>query len=148
MADPSTDDPISGPAPRKRRVGLIIGIIAAVVVLFGAFSSVEIYLYERNVNGPAHAVDAWNSASYSGDQATLKSLTCAKERDIINIYPIDNSAQYSWKITAVDTAGDTSTVTVDYTWTQDGQQKSLTSFKLPVVKENGSWKVCPDFTGE
>jgi hypothetical protein len=137
--------PIPGPAPKKSHVGLIIGIIAAVVVLCGALGSAGIYLYERSVKSPATVVNAWFSAGFSGDEATLKNLTCAQLRDSVNIGPndINQSNSPSWKVTAVDTVGDSSTVTVDVTWTENGQQQSET-IKLHMVKENGNWKVCGD----
>jgi len=131
-----------GVPPKKSRVGLIIGIIAAVVVLCAALGGVGIYLFARTVKGPADVVNAWFTAGFSGDEAKLKSLTCAAERGDISIDESDNTVSSpTWKVTAVNITNDTATVTVDITYTEDGQQHTDV-VKLNMVKEGGDWKVC------
>jgi hypothetical protein len=136
---------VPGPPPKKSRVGLIIGIIAAVVVLCAALGGVGFYLFARTVKGPADVVNAWFSAGFSGDEAKLKSLTCADLRDDIHITSddINMSNAPTWTVKAVDIVNDTATVTVDVKWSENGQQQSDT-IKLHMVKEGGNWKVCGD----
>jgi hypothetical protein len=134
--------PGPGSSPKKR-LGLIIGISAAVVlVLIGVVGAV---VYTRlTADTPRRAVDAWFGALKAGDVDEVRARTCTQFRNDINAQDLEDEEVSSvvWDITGLNQQTDnTATATIHITFTDNGEQRSET-LDYAVVKEDGEWKVC------
>jgi Protein interacting with poly(A)-binding protein len=133
--------PPAGPPPGRGRVGLIIGIIAAVLVLVAGGLTVALLAW--SANAPRAALEDWFEAAHAGDEARLRSLTCAqyaqREFDRTELLGI------RWEIHEVNQIDDTlATATVSVRSPDDDSIEGVLVLneQWAIVKEDGAWKVC------
>jgi hypothetical protein len=137
--------PVPGPAPKKR-LGLIIGIIAAVILLGIAGLGIAGYVvYTRLASDtPRDAVNAWFEALKDRDTNALRATTCAQYQDEVDEANLDDEeiTTVTWNITAIDEINaESATATIEIDFTDNGEPRHET-LHYSVVKENGDWKVC------
>jgi hypothetical protein len=135
--------PLPAPAKKKRRVGLILGIVAGVLVVCLGGVGVAVYQLVRTVSAPRDAVDAWLSAGRSGDIDQVRALTCALYAGEYDAADFDNEATRSltWVISGSSIGPTTATVTVDVTYTHDGTRYE-DRWTFDLIKEGDAWKYC------
>ncbi|MBX6750638.1 MAG: hypothetical protein IRY85_13375 [Micromonosporaceae bacterium] len=133
--------PPPGPPAGRGRLGLIIGVVAAVVVLLAG--GLTVVLLAWSANAPRAALEDWFEAAKSGDMAQLRSLTCAQyaqaEFDRAELTGI------TWEIHDVEQIDDTlATATVSVRSREDDSIEEVLVLKQQwaIVKEDGAWKVC------
>ncbi len=133
--------PVPAPAP-KRRLGLIIGILAAVAVVLVAIAGVVVYT-QLVADTPRGAVNAWFDALKERDIDGVRALTCAEfASEVAEVDFSEAITTVSWDVTAVNEVNsDSATATIDISYTERGQTERET-VTFSVVKENGDWKVC------
>lgn len=140
--------------PPKKRTGLIIGVVAAVVVVL-----VVAGVLVAVIAGSSSSTDNARSAGdtfMSGIQAQnidqVRSVACTKNAEKLAgtkgaMLPADVKLdKFSYDLLSDDTTDDsrhTMIYKADVAATIRGKEKTTTTiFKLDVVKEDGSWKVC------
>ena len=133
--------PVPAPAPKKR-LGLIIGIVAAVMVVLVAIAGVAVYM-QLVADTPRGAVNAWFDALKERDIDSVRALTCAEyASEVAEVDFSEEITTVSWEVTAVNEVNsDSATATIDISYTERGQTERET-VTFSVVKENGDWKVC------
>jgi hypothetical protein len=132
--------PVPGPGPKKH-LGLIVGIVAAVVLV--AIAGVVVYT-RLAADTPRGAVNAWFDAVKDRNVNDLRALTCAQYAAEIEATDFDDEevTSVTWNITAVNEIDDNSAIaTIDLTYMDSGETERET-VRFSVVKENGDWKVC------
>jgi len=126
--------PPPGPPPTRARLGLIIGVVAAVVVLLaGGFT---IALLVVATNSPRASLEGWFEAARSGDITELRSLTCAQYAEVE--FDPGLLAGIMWEIHDIKQVDETlaeATLTVRTAGDESTE-------RWAIVKEDGLWKVC------
>ncbi len=134
--------------PKKSRVGLIVGIVAAVLVVLLAAGGTAIYLFVRSVSGPGDALQDWFAAAKRGDASGVIELTCATFKDDIDIDELEEDlTAEQWDTLEVNVTGvsisNGDSAVVDFTMTYvDNGRPGSDDLTFSVVKEGGDWKVC------
>ena len=132
--------PVPVPAAKKR-LWLIVGIVAAVVLIGIAGFAV----YTRLAPGtPRDAVNTWFEALKDRDINALRATTCTQYQDEVNDANLDDEEirTVTWNITAIDDIdAESATATIEISFTENGDPQRET-LHYSVVKENGDWKVC------
>lgn len=126
--------PPPGPPPSRGRLGLIVGIVAAVVVLLAG--GLTVVLLAWSANSPRASLENWFEAARAGDIAEVRSLTCAQYAE--EEFDPELLTGLTWEIhdiEQVDARLAEATVTVRTTW-------DVTVERWAIVKEDGAWKVC------
>lgn len=121
-------------SPPPRRLGLIIGVVAAVVVLLAG--GITIALLVMATNSPRASLEGWFEAARSGDMTQLRSLTCAQYAEA-EFDPVELTG-IMWEINEIKPVDETlveATVTVHTAW-------DVSIERWAIVKEDGLWKVC------
>jgi hypothetical protein len=137
--------PVPGPAPKKR-LGLIIGIIAAVVLVLIAIAGVVVYNVYTGLGSdtPRSAANEWFTALKRQDIDRVRALTCAQFRDDIDDANLrdDEVTSVTWNIVAINEIdGEKAVATIDISYMDNGESRSDT-VKYSIIKEDGDWKVC------
>jgi hypothetical protein len=146
--------------PRKKRTGLLIGILAAVFVLFLAGGVVSAYLLTRDTTKgqatPAAAVDGFLTAVYTNHDATAATkFVCPQARDRAKLAAkIDEIKQrdskyelpkYTWRapVTQSDkqATADEARLTTTVTLRTGNEQKAEQPLLFVTTRHNGWW-VC------
>jgi hypothetical protein len=144
---PPAGGPVPGAPPPKKKTGLIIGIVAAAVVLVLAGCAIGAVVLIRTLGGgsPESAVNDYFSAYRDADFDKAMDATCAIDRENIDESEwreeVGAIEQLEWSIVSVDESGDEATVRTRVSVTFQGQTDSQT-LPVPVVKEDGDWRVC------
>lgn len=140
--------------PPKKPTGLIVGAVAAVVaVLVIAGVVVAVFVGSAgSTDSPRAAADTFMSGIQSQNVDQVRSVTCTTNADKLTgtkgaMLPanvtLDN---FSYELLSDDTTDDakhTMIYKADVAATIRGKpETTMTIFKLGVVKEDGSWKVC------
>jgi hypothetical protein len=116
------------------------------VVLLAA-CAVGTYVIIRAVSGgsPENAVDDYFSAYRDADFDKAMDVTCAIDRENIDENEwreeVSQIEELEWDVVSVDERGDEATVRTRISVTFQGQTDTQT-LPVPVVKEDGDWKVC------
>jgi hypothetical protein len=147
-----------GQPPRKKRTGLIVGIVIAVVVLIGGGIGAYFVFFVKGGNGQNSAnatpeqVVAGFAQSYTSlahslsadDLAKVKSYLCAKDQAAVQaIYDHEknaNGADKTFTMTASGAATTGTTGTFSLMITDHGNQP--VSHKGRMVRQNSQWLVC------
>ncbi|HEY3609504.1 MAG TPA: hypothetical protein VGL06_18525 [Pseudonocardiaceae bacterium] len=147
-----------GQPTRKKRTGLIVGIVIAVVVLIGGGIGAYFVFFANSGNGQNSAnatpqqVVAGFAQSYTSlahslstdDLAKVKSYLCAKDQAAVQaIYDHEksaNGADKTFTMTASGAATTGTTGTFTLVITDHGNQP--VSHKGSMVRQNSQWLVC------
>ena len=134
--------PVPTPPPR-RNLALIIGIIAAVVMVIVIGAGVGVFLYVRSADSPKTAVNAWFSALKDRDVDAVKQKTCAQYAGDVDAGDLNDEevTTVTWNITNVTQNGDSAVATIELSYVDQGETRHET-VRFSVLKENGDWKVC------
>jgi hypothetical protein len=122
------------PGRTRGRLGLMIGVVAAVVVLLAG--GITIALLVMATNSPRASLEGWFEAARSGDITELRSLTCAQYAHA-DFDPV-LLADVLWEIHEIRRIDDTlveATLTVH-------SAGGVSTERWAIVKEDGAWKVC------
>lgn len=149
--------PVDQERPTKRRTGLVVGLIAAVVVLVGTGVGVYFLFFHKNdtqvadgtVTGFAQAYTSLAHTMSAGDLAKVKGYLCTRDQQAVqSIYDNEKNtggADSSFSLTTSNTktTGDTGTFSLTI---RDRNSQPRTD-KGNLVKQNGSWLVCDTLQG-
>lgn len=114
---------------------VVAGLVVLVLAISGVFSGDS-----SSSGGPKEAAEKLLLASKNQNLSDVKAAVCSKDQDnseLSNIVGEDHATDYS--VGEVTQKGDNAAA-VKVTVTSDGKTSDAT---FPVIKENGSWKVCP-----
>jgi len=152
------------PAPQNSRATWwILGAVGTVVAVAGVVTVLILALQPGTTPSPspsgtttataapapkpADVIDKYLRAVQSQDRQTALDLYCradlasassSADRDDLAGVGVTVS---SWTVNSTDEHGDTTDVSVTYTYTQGGKQQTKTT-TIPLVKEDGRWKIC------
>lgn len=135
--------------PRRRRAGLIIGGVAAAVLLFAG--GVGAFVLLRHANSPEAALDAYLDANAAGDFEAMLAAICEQARNFYEEKKIEpattaETVGVTWEIGDVEEFDENSVaVTVSFQFEEHGQY----SHRYLMLRKDGAWKACgraPDQT--
>lgn len=170
MTSPSQDPPQNpppgiGPArlesapgqpavPKKKRTGLIIGVVAAVAVLLVGAGVMIAVLMNSVPDTARSAGDTFMSALKDQNMNAIRSVSCKEKLDKLSGTGNGGAKLPDWfKLTefdytflsdrTTDNAAHKLTYKAEIQTTINGNpQSTTTTFRLTVIKEDGDWKVC------
>jgi len=128
-------------------MGLIIGLVAAAVVVLLLACGIGTVVLIRTLGSgsPEDVVNDYFSAYRDADFDKAMAATCAIDRENIDEnewrQEVGDIEQLEWDVVSVDENGDEATVRTRVSVTFQGQTDTQT-LPVPVVKEDGDWKVC------
>jgi len=132
------------PAPKKKKTGMIIGIILGVVALLIIGCGATFFFVLRSaVSGPQDTVNAWLTAAKDGNVTRLNELSCKDNQYDMTDDELDEefNSSLTWDITSTSITNDTAEVVADLKMTVSGDvERTRVTFELE--KESGDWKVC------
>jgi hypothetical protein len=145
-----------GPPQRKRRTGLVVGVVLAVVVLIGAGIGAYFVFFHQSGQNSANATpqqvvtgfaQSYTSLAHSlstDDLAKVKSYLCATDQTAVQaIYDHEKSANgadktFTMTASGAATSGTTGSFTLKIT--DHGNQPE--PHKGGLVRQNSRWLVC------
>lgn len=130
----------------KNKLFLIIGIgVAALLVIGGG--SWFFFMRDESAGSPGEAVELFFEAGADKDKGQLKKVVCKEDREGIDDDNAFDDGGMDVELKSVDIKGDTKdgdVWMVEYSIEVEVDGKSDSSEgELPVVKEDGDYKVCP-----
>jgi hypothetical protein len=139
----TTPSPASKPAAAKgsrRRLGLIGGAVTVVAATAAVLAYTLLSPGSSTASTPQSAVKALLDAGMHNDVKSAEAVLCAGDRAIGQVSHLQSSGRITtYEIGDESTANGVRFVAATFatskTWTPSTE-------KFPVVKENGSWKVC------
>jgi hypothetical protein len=149
--------PPGPPAPRKRRTGLVVGIVLVIVLLLCAGGGVTAYVLVQNSQptgaaDPKAAVDGFLTAVFASHNAQeAADFVCPDARDDEQLEALVNqvtsfesqfdSPQTKWVTPPVQVDGKTGSATVKLELTTANEQVAEKQIRLLLVDRRGWW-VC------
>ncbi|GAA0514447.1 hypothetical protein GCM10011581_36350 [Saccharopolyspora subtropica] len=141
LQEPNGFAEVEPPQPKKSKLPLILGLVAAVVVLAGA--GVGLFFWLNSGPGEARPVaqQVVNKVN-AGDFAGVSSLFCQANRAELN-EALDQLKEWKFnvKLGEVTERGDTATAKLSGTYQADGKTHPVDQ-TMALTVENGEWKVC------
>jgi hypothetical protein len=129
--------------PKKSKTGLIVGIVAAVVVVLGGGALGAYFLFFSGPGDPGQAatqaVSKVNQHDFAGLQGELCQANSAKlHTEIATLQTYQN---YNLHVGKVAATGNQASAEVSGTYTANGALQS-TDQQMVLTVEGGQWKVC------
>jgi hypothetical protein len=147
---PARREPSGRPAPKRRGGGLLVGAVVAAAlgvvaivagVLFVPHGGSEGSGGGTNADSPQTVAQKYIDAGKQGDSATMLRLTCDKDKASVDTSSPqaqgEGGGSVDYQLLDVQQTGDTATASVKITIAGVSTTKAM-----PLVKENGAWKVC------
>jgi hypothetical protein len=127
----------SAPASRARsRRGLLIAVLAAVVLVAAGVASYVVFVSGGPGSTPQAAVKAWLDATNAGHLSTVRSLTCAQDRNFLV-----NADLHPGSYRIADVRRTDAKHAVVHVVLTEAHYPSSPDQSVPVANQNG-WKVC------
>src|SRR5215475_10549855 len=148
---PPQREPSGRPAPKRRGGGLLVGAIVAAVLGVVAIAAGVLFAPHggsagsgastTSADSPQTVAQKYIDAGKQGDSATMLSLTCDKDKASVDTSSPqaqgEGGGSVDYQILDVQQTGDTATASVKITIAGVSTTKAM-----PLVNENGGWKVC------
>ncbi|GAA0642194.1 hypothetical protein GCM10010174_75930 [Kutzneria viridogrisea] len=148
---PQFGQPYGQPPAKRKRTGLIIGVIAAVVLVLGGGVGAYFLFFTKNAQSdPEQTGRAVIDALNAKDEPRVLELTCSsyqatlKKRLDQADSIIGSNAQLKFSFQGIKTEGDKSTVSMHYEGTL-GNDKGAKDDTIALVRsaDSGKWEICP-----